>query len=63
MAARATTTLLGGAGDDSISGSDELKAPPPAQARVGAAEGNGADGTAPGTIVLALPGNIQAILV
>ncbi len=54
--------LFGGAGDDSLSPSDELKAPPPAQGQAGAAEGNGAEGTTPGTVVLNLPGNIQATL-
>ncbi len=54
--------LFGGAGDDSISHSDELKAPPPAQGSGGAAEGNGAQGTAEGTIPLDLPGNVQVIL-
>jgi Ca2+-binding RTX toxin-like protein len=54
--------LFGGAGDDSISHSDELKAPPPAQGSGGAAEGNGAQGTAEGTIPLDLPGNVEVIL-
>jgi hypothetical protein len=54
--------IYGGAGDDSISNSDELKAPPPAEGQAGAAEGNGADGTAAGTVILDLPGNIQATL-
>ncbi|MDB6116211.1 MAG: cya 1, partial [Lacunisphaera sp.] len=54
--------LYGGAGDDSISPGDELQPPPPAQGSTaaGAAEGNGAEGTLPGTIVFVVPSNVPA---
>jgi Ca2+-binding RTX toxin-like protein len=55
-------SLLGGVGDDSSSHSDELKPPPPAEGQGGATEGQGAQGTLAGTIILVLPVNIQATL-